>query len=423
MIIGAVIAGIVVAIILSACFSGSEMAFSSCNQIRLEREAEKGSKKAKRALTLAERFDDTLSTILIGNNLVNIGASSLTTVLVILLFGSDKLNWLGTLIVTILVIIFGETIPKIYCKENANKIALIAAGPLTALKIILKPITLLVVGLVNLITKPIKEDKNRNQDEETTAELQSIIETAEGEGVLDSNRSEMVAAAIDFSDTSADEVMTSRVDVLAIDIDDDRQEIIDAALSSTHSRIPVYEDTIDHIIGVVHLNHLLKAFAEDDNADLRSILMEPCFVYKTTKLPQVLDTLKKNRQHLAIVTDEYSATLGVISMEDVLEEIVGDIWDETDVVKVDFRKYGEGNFRVNGDMTIFDFLELIDVPEEEYDYDSSTVGGLVIELNGDFPKRNDSVEFMGYNLKVIGMDERRVTRVWATKLPETEKDK
>lgn len=418
MIIGAVIAGIIVCILLSAYFSGSEMSFSSCNQIRLENEAEKGSKKAKRALTLAERFDDTLSTILIGNNLVNIVASSLTTVLVILLFGSDKYSWAGTLIVTILVIIFGETIPKIYCKENANKVALRTATSLSALKIILTPITFVIVGLVNLITKPISEDKGREQDEETAAELQSIIETAEGEGVLDSTRSEMVSAAIDFSDTSADEVMTSRVDVLAIDIDDDRQDIIEAALSSTHSRIPVYEDTIDHVIGVVHLNHLLKALADDENADIREILMEPCFVYKTMKLPQVLDTLKKNRQHLAIVTDEYSATLGVISMEDVLEEIVGDIWDETDTVQVEVRQFGENRFRINGDMTISDFLELIDVPEEEYYNESSTVGGLVIELYGNFPEKGQTVEFEGYRLKVIGMDERRVTKVWVTKIPE-----
>ncbi len=422
MIIGLVIAGIVLSILLSAYFSGAEMAFSSCNHIRLENEAEKGSKKAKRALTLAEEFDDTLSTILIGNNLVNIVASSLTTVLVILIFGSDKLNWLGTLIVTILVIIFGETIPKIYCKENANRVSLSTANSLSALKIIFAPITLLVVGLVNLITKPIKEDQGKDNEEETAAELQSIIETAEGEGVLDATRSEMVSAAIDFADTSADEVMTSRVDVLAIDIDDDRKDIIEAALSSTHSRIPVYEDTIDHVIGVVHLNHLLKALAEDENADIRSILMEPCFVYKTTRLPKVLDTLKKNRQHLAIVTDEYSATLGVISMEDVLEEIVGDIWDETDTVETDVHQVGEDRFRIRGDLPISEFLELIDVPEDEYDYDSATAGGLVIELKGDFPRSGESVEFEGYNLKVIGMDERRVTKLWVTKIQEPEED-
>ena len=411
MIIAFVAAGILLCILLSAYFSGSEMALSSCNQVRLENETEKGSKKAKRALRLSQNFDDTLSTILIGNNLVNTAASSLTTVLVILLTGGDRMNWLGTLIVTILVIIFGETIPKIFGKKNANRFSMNVSGSLSTLRILLYPLTCLVVFITNLLTRFLKEDVSKDNEEESVEELQSIIETAEDEGVLDSERSEMVAAAIDFSDKQADEVMTARVDVQAIDIDDDRENIVETALLSNHSRIPVYEGTIDHIIGVVHLNHLLKALSVDEHTDIRAILMEPAYVYKTTKLPQVLDMFKKKRQHLAVVTDEYSGTLGVISLEDVLEQIVGDIWDETDTVEEEVVVLNEDIFRIDGDMSIADFLELIGYPEDEFDYESSTAGGFTIEYFGDFPKEGDNFNFGDFKITVTGMEERRVTEL------------
>ncbi|MBR0087088.1 MAG: HlyC/CorC family transporter [Lachnospiraceae bacterium] len=412
-------AGILACILLSAYFSGSEMAISSLNRIRLQNEADKGSKGAARALKLEEKYDDTLSAILIGNNLVNIAASSLTTVFVILVSGSDRLNWAGTIVVTVLVIIFGETIPKIFCKKHATKTAVSVSGFLAFLKIVFLPVSVPVTGLVNLITKGIRQEETDDEDE-SVEELQSIIETAEDEGVLDAERSEMVSAAIDFSDTSADEVMTARVDVQAIDIDADRDEIIEMALESSHSRIPVYEGTIDHVIGVIHLNHLLKALAADENADIRSILMEPCFVYKTTKLPQVLDVLRKKRQHLAVVTDEYSGTLGVISMEDVLEQIVGDIWDETDEVEEEVIRVNEDQIRVDGDMAIADFLELLDIPEEGFDYESATAGGFAIEFFGDFPEEGDSFVFDRYTITVSEMDERRVTALLVSKNKEPE---
>ncbi len=415
-------AGIFLCILLSAYFSGSEMALSSCNHVRLENEAEKGSRPAKRALKLAEKFDDTLSTILIGNNLVNTAASSLTTVLIILLTASDRLNWLGALAVTVLVIIFGETIPKIYCKKNANRFSMRVSGSLTALRALLYPLTFLVVWLVGLMTHPFRKDPDSDPEEESVEELQSIIDTAEDEGVLDSEQSEIVTAAIDFSDRQAEEVMTARVDVQAIDIDDTRENIISAVLSSTHSRMPVYRDTIDHVIGVVHLNHLLKALSENDQADIRPLLMEPAYVYKTTKLPQVLDIFKKKRQHLAIVTDEYSGTLGVISLEDVLEQIVGDIWDETDTVEEEVVQVSEGAFHVDGDMAMTDFLELLGLNEDDFDYDSATVGGFAIESFGDFPKKGDSFVFEQYRITVLEMEERRVIELLVEKLPEEEEE-
>ena len=422
MTIAFVIAGIILCVALSAYFSGSEMALSSANKIRLENEAEEGDKRSKRALKLTEKFDDALSTILIGNNLVNIAASSLTTVLIILLTGSDKLNWLGTLVVTITVIIFGETIPKIFAKKNANRMSKGISGSLSFLNIILYPVSKFFSLLTELLTLPIRKEEGRDAEEESVEELQSIIETAEDEGVLDSDRSEMVAAAIDFSDISAEEVMTARVDVEAIDIEDSREEILETVLHSSHSRIPVYEDTIDHIIGIIHLNHLLKALSEDENADIRELLMEPCYIYKTTKMPQVLENLRKKRQHLAVVTDEYSGTLGVISMEDVLEQIVGDIWDETDTVEEEVVKLNEDVFRVDGDMSISDFLELLEIDEDNFEYESGTAGGFAIEYFGDFPEVGDKFTFENYVITVLSMDERRVTELLVRRTEPEEKE-
>jgi len=418
-----VIAGIVLCIAASAFFSGSEMALSSCNEVRLENEEKAGSKKAGRALRLIGKFDDALSAILLGNNLVNIAASSLTTVLIILLTGSDRLNWLGTTVVTILVIIFGETMPKILCKRNANRMASAVSGPIQFLTWMFLPINFIVVGITNLLTRGIKEAADDDNEEELE-ELQSIIDTAEDEGVLDSDRSEMLSAAIDFSDISADEVMTARVDVQAINIDDEPEEILQAIMESTHSRMPVYEDGIDHIIGVVHLNHVLKALAESENGeiDIRSLMLAPCYVYKTMKLPVVLESLKKARQHLAIVIDEYSGTLGVISMEDVLEQIVGDIWDETDTIEEDVVLLNEDEALIDGDMAIADFLELCEIDESDFDYESATVGGWAIEYFGDFPKAGDRFTFRNLTVEVMSMDGLRVDKLRVTREPKKKED-
>ena len=405
-----VLAGILVCILLSAYFSGSEMALSACNQIRLENEAEDGDPKAGRALRLAKNFDDTLSTILMGNNLVNIAASSLTTVGVLLLTGSDKLNGVGTLIITVLVILFGETVPKIVCKANATGMAKSVSGGVAFLRILFWPVTFVIVKLVHFLTKGIKEEKS-NLEDEGSEELQTIIETAEDEGVLDADRSELVSAAIDFKDITADEAMTARVDMDVLDIDATRDEIMEIVVKSSHSRLPVYEDSIDHIVGVVHVNHLLKEMSLGQDFDIRAVMLEPCFIYKTTKLPAVLNALKKARQHLAIVVDEYSGTLGVITMEDVIEEIVGDIWDETDVVEEEVVPIRDGVLEVNGDMVIDDFLELIDVDPDSFDYESLTVGGWVTEYKGDFPEVGYSFVFGNARIFVTEMDERRVEKV------------
>ena len=421
-------AGIVVCILLSAFFSSSEMAFSACNTVRLENiseEKSKGYKNARTALRVTRHFDSALSAILIGNNLVNIAASSLASVLLLLVLGSDGYTWLSTIILTILIIIFGETIPKIYTKKNATSVAMKASKPVIVLMIVFKPVIWVIVGLVKLLTLPIRQQKE--DSDESVEELQSIIETAEDEGIIDEADSNLMQAAIDFSDISASEAMTARVDVHAIDIDDSWSEIRKAIEESPYSRIPVYQDSIDNIIGILHLNMVFKALtdyeentlfkASDDQdedicpIDLRSLLMPPCYVYKAMKLPKVLNVLKSAKQHLAIVTDEYSGTLGVISMEDVLEQIVGEIYDETDVVDPEIVKKNENEFEVDGDLSISDFVELAGLDEDVFEAESETAGGWVVEKLGHFPTAGETLETEGLSITVLSMDGLRVEKI------------
>ena len=305
-------AALVVLIALSAFFSASEMSYSSANRLRLENAAEDGDRRAKTAVGILDHFDRTLSAILIGNNLVNIASSSLGSVIVILLAG-EQWTWVSTVVLTLLVIIFGETMPKIVAKQNANGIALRNAYIIRALSVILYPVIWLVVGLVHLITRPLHGDAGDGDPEEAASqELQSIIETAEDEDVLDEDRSELLRSALDFSDVSASEAMTARVDMVAIDIDDDWDEIVRIINDSSYSRLPVYSGSVDNIIGFLYLNRFFKAMMDGRPDDLRAQLIPPCFVYKTTRLPDVLAKLRREQKHLAVVTDEFGGTLGVI---------------------------------------------------------------------------------------------------------------
>ena len=403
------IIGIVVCILLSAFFSSSEMSFSSCNKIRLENASEDGDENAKAALKIIDRFDDTLSTILVGNNLVNIAASAIASVLVLILLG-EKYSWLSTLLLTVLIIIFGETIPKITAKKNATKLAMRFAKPTRFLYIILRPITWLVVKLVDLLTFSLKGEEINDEDA-IVEELHSIIDTAEDEDVLDEDSSELVSAAIDFADISVSEVMTARVDIDVIDIDDSKEEIMNKIISSSYSRIPVYEESVDNIIGILSINHYLKASIDNEEVDIRNLLMQPYFVYKTTKLPSVLETLRDSQQHLAIVTDEYGGTLGLVTLEDVLEEIVGEIWDETDEVEEEIEEVREGTYTIDGDTPINELIELLETDELSFDYESETVGGWCIEMLGDFPEKGQSFEYENVTIIILETEERRVVKL------------
>lgn len=401
--------GIVLLIALSAFFSASEMAFSSANKLRLEGMAADGSKRAAMASYICSRFDDALSTILIGNNLVNIAATSVATVIAILVAG-EGYTAVATVIVTILIIMFGEVMPKIVAKKNANRLALSVAYVIRGLMFILRPVVFIVVWLVRLITHPMKGDAPSG-GEEAVEELVSLIDTVEDEGVIDEERSELLHAALDFSEISASEAMTARVDIISIDIDDDWDEIMSVVDASPYSRIPVYEDGVDNIIGVLYTNRLFKAMIDNPRPDLRALLLDPCYVYKTIKLPDVLSQLRKHKVHLAVVTDEYGGSMGVISMEDVLEELVGEIWDETDEVSTEMIEHAPNLFEVDGDMSIYSLLEALERDENDFGTESSTVGGWTLERFGDYPEEGESFMFENLFIKVLKMDGMRVERI------------
>ena len=403
------IIGIIVCVMCSAFFSASEMSFSACNKVRLEHESDNGNKKATVAFKIANKFDDAISAILVGNNLVNIAASSMGSIAVMMIL-SEQYAWVSTAVITIMVVIFGETIPKISSKKNATNFAIKFAYPVRALMIILKPVTFIVVSLVNLITNMLPDVEEEDTDA-ALEELHTMIDIAEDEDVLDEDASELVSAAIDFADIAASEVMTARVDIIAIDIDDPWEEILRTIDASPYSRIPVYEDSVDHVIGILSLNRFLKAMIDQDKVEIRSLLLPTCYVYKTMRLPAVLSSLRNAQQHIAVVTDEYGGTLGVVSMEDVLEELVGDLWDETDTVEKEIEKKGDGRYELDGDTPIYEFIELMRWKEDDFDYDSETVGGWCIEYNNGFPNVNSKFTFRDIEVTILEVSKRRVRRI------------
>ncbi len=405
---------LVVFVILSAFSSSAEMAYSSANRLRLENMGENGNRASALACRIYDSYDDMLSSVLILNDLVNIGASAIVSIIALeLSSGGDEALYttLGTVLITVIIIIFGETIPKIVAKKNANKTAKNYAYIVRGLMIILKPLVFVVVSLIRLMTKSLKGEKPADEQEAAVEELFSLIETVEDEGVIDEERSELLQAALDFSEISASEVMTSRVDMISIDIDDDWEEILEIIDKSPYSRVPVFEDSIDNIIGVLYLNHFFKAITSLEKIDIRPLLIKPCYVYKTVKLPSVLSEMRKSRTHLAIVTDEYGGSMGVVTMEDVLEELVGDIWDETDEFESEVIEHDKNLFELDGDMNISDFLEMIDRSEDSFETDSATVGGWTIENFGRFPENGDSFTFENLTVTVLEVSGQRVERV------------
>ena len=415
------IAAALACILLSAFFSASEMALSAANRIRLNNLAEDGNRSAALALRLLDRFDDALSAILIGNNFVNIALSSLGSVIAIRSFG-ERWAWLSTVIVTAAVIICGETIPKILAKKNANRLLPAVAAPLRVLSLLLWPLTALTVALIRLLTAPLRGEEPVSENDAAVEELQSIIETAEDEDVLDEDRSELIQAALDFDEISASEVMTARVDIEAVDIRDSWDRIYKTLLESSHSRIPVYEGSIDNVIGILLLNRFFKSMLDKRRPSIRRGLLKPCFVYKTTKLPAVLELLRQSGQHLAVVTDEYGGVCGIVTMEDVLEELVGEIWDETDEVEPELVERPDGSWELDGDMSIGDFADLLEQDEDSLETESATVGGWVIERFGAFPEAGQSFDWENLRVTVLAMDGRRVDRVLVEKVETGEED-
>lgn len=414
---------IIFLVFLSAFFSSVETAFSFVNKIRMQKMCDDGIKKAKTALFVIENFDKALTTILICNNVVNLYCSSLATVLCIRLFG-DIGSAIATGSITLLVLTFGEVVPKCLAKEHCDAFSMSTAGILKFLMFILTPLVFIFVKIkgLALIIAGGKDDA----PSVTENELKYIVESIEEEGVLEESESEMVRQALDFDEKTAEEIVTPRVDVTFISLNDTPEKIKEIIVENRYSRIPVYSETIDNIVGILYTRDYLERLAEGVTPNLSEVMQSPYFVFRTQQLSKILNTFKRTKIHLAIVTDEYGGTLGIVTMEDLLEEIVGDIWDEDEEIEHNYYKIGENEFLVNGDMELDDVLELFDLDENYIESDSVTVGGYILENAGTIPHKRESIVTNGFKFTIMEVANQRIIKVVVKRIDEnnaTEKNK
>ena len=400
---------LVILVGFSAFFSASETAFSSLNQIRLKSRAEDGDSSAARVLAMAEQYDKLLSTILIGNNIVNIAAASIGTILFTQMLGAERGATVSTIVLTIIVLIFGEVTPKSLAKEMPEKVATAVSPFLVLLMALMTPLTWLFTQWKKLLGHFVHSGE---ADTITEGELMTMVSEAENDGELTDRESELIRSAIEFDDVEVEEILTPRVDVVAVEDDIPLEELAQTFAESGYSRLPVYHGTIDNIIGVVHekdfyIARLKKATKIDD------LVVPTLYTTGSTQISQLLRTLREQHHHLAVVVDEYGGTEGIITLEDILEELVGEIWDEHDEETEDFRKQSDGSWLVSGSASVDDLYEELDLPEEE-DIDSNTVNGLVQEKTCHLPKVGDRFTLGEYDGVVTRTAKRRVTEVRLT---------
>lgn len=410
---------IILCIILSAFFSSVETAFSFVNVIRIQGYADDGDKRAKNVLYITDRFDKALTTILICNNIVNLGCSSLATVVCLNLFG-DIGTAIATGATTLLVLTFGEIIPKCLAKEHCESYSLATAGILKALTVVLTPVVFIFIKLKELALK-IAGTKNE-QPSVTEDELKQIVENIEGEGVLEEDESEMVQSVLDFDDKTVLEILTPRVDLTAIDIMDSPEKLRHIIIESRYSRIPVYKETIDHIIGILHTRDYLEILALGEEPNLGKLIQPAYFVFNNQNLSKILSDFKRKRLHIAIVTDEYGGTLGIVTMEDLLEEIVGEIWDEDEEIENDCTKISENEYFVSGDMPLEDLFEIADIDPDDVETDAVTVGGFILEHFTTIPRRKARFTFENIELTVQQVNSQRIISVNVKIEPKEDKD-
>ena len=402
----------------SAYFSASETAFSSINKIRMKNMASDGNKKAKLALKLAEDYDRLIAGILIGNNIVNIAATSIATVLFVKHFGEIGPT-LSTIVMTILVLIFGEISPKSIAKDSPEKFAMFSAPFMRIILIILRPINFLFVLWKKLLSKIFKSSGDRGITEE---ELITMVEEAQHDGELESHESELIKNAIEFNDIEVIDIHTSRVDVVAIDIKYDKAKIAKVFRESGYSRLPVYRDTIDNVVGVLNQKDFNKVV--DSGRPVKDVITDPVFVIPSMKISELLPELQKKKSHLAIIIDEYGGTVGIVTLEDILEELVGEIWDEHDEIIENFRKTGENDYVMLCSADLEDMFDYLGLEEEDDTEDVQTVGGWVMDTLGKIPEVNDTFEYRNLKVKVTKCDSRHVLeiKVHVDPIEETEDD-
>lgn len=393
---------IVVCVILSAYFSATETAFSSLSRSRIKLMMEHGNRKAALVNKLSDNYDKLLSTILVGNNIVNIGASSLATVLFIALLGGSKGPTVSTIVLTVVILIFGEITPKSLAKEFPERFAMFSAPILRLIMLVLTPVNYIFMGWRKLVYSLVKVKDDRRMTDE---ELLTIVAEAAEVGGIDSAESELIRSAIEFNDLEAVDILTPRVSVVGVEQDIKASELEKVFADSGLSRLPVYEESIDNVLGVVNLKDFY-ACVRDDKFRVTSIMTKPVYVSETMKIADLLKFLQKEKAHFAIVADEYGGMLGILTLEDILEELVGEIWDEHDEVIEEFIKLDENHYRV---LCTADLAKLYEQFEmDEIESDSVTISGWILEMMERIPNEGDSFTYENLTITVTKTDLRRV---------------
>lgn len=399
-------------IVMSGFFSASETAFFSMNKIRVKALANDGNKNAKKALKLSENMDALLSTILIGNNLVNIATTAIATVLFTNLIGAELGATVATIVITVVVLMFGEITPKSMAKNSPEKLAMFFSPALEVLLFLFKGLTWLVSVWQKLVYKFIKAEADHGVTEE---ELITMVEEAHHDGEIDQNESELIRNAIEFDDIEVEDIYTSRVDIVGVEVNDTIEEIA-KQFESGYSRLPVYTDTVDNIIGV--LNQKDFAAMKKTGQKLTDVMTDPIFVIPSMKISELLRTLQSRKSHMAIILDEFGGTVGIVTLEDILEELVGEIWDEHDTVVEPFVMITKNKYKVRATADLDDMFELFDMDGEAEEIDHATVGGWVMEEFGKIPRVGDEFNYGPLHVCVAKRDPRRVTEIIVTKLFE-----
>lgn len=405
---------IAILVVLSGIFSMSDMVYGVVNQLRLKKDVEKGSKRAKIALDFASNYDTTISTILFSNNLVNIAASSLSAIVGLRIFSSldnDLAGTITSLILLVIILIFGEICPKVIGRVFSYPLSKLLAYPILVLKYVFFPFVYVTSAFGRLLTKPITKIKESDDDEPISdEELQEMVDKIEEDEVIDEDQAELLRSAIEFKETEAHEIMTPRIDMFAFNIDDNIEELTHDDDIFAHSRIPVYKDTIDNIIGILPTKRVLKNMLAKQKINVLEMMLPVEFVPGSMPISNILSKMKNSQTHIVIVKDEFGGTDGLLTMEDILEELVGEIWDETDTPIEFYKKLNENTYVVDGSMNIDDLFELLDKELLE-DNEFTSVGGWVIDKLERFAKIGDSFDYENLTVTVLDATEFTVEKV------------
>ena len=409
---------IVLCLIGSAFFSGTEIAYTSLNKLKLRQDGENPKGVAKLVHYIYNHYDRALSTLLIGNNLVNIAATSLATVLAVRLastmagrISDEEASTIVTVVMTVLILIIGEITPKMIARRCSDTIAKISAWPLLLLMIVLFPAVLVTTGFVNLCSK-LWTPKEGRKVTITEEEFENILDTVEDEGIMDETDTELLQSALEFSDMDAGDILTPRIDVVGFEINDSLEDILKLINETQFSRYPVYERTIDHVVGILYVKHLLHELVDKKDVKLEDLMLEPVFIPKSMKLDAIMNQFRTGQTHMAIVADEYGGISGIVTMEDVLEQLVGEIWDENDDIVNEWQEITPDRFEASGEMNLSDFFDNLDLDEEEVDTDCATLGGWATENIGAMPVPFDAFDYKDYTILVMHVDDNhRITRL------------